>query len=129
MLKFSQVNTPEAFEQWKKFASEFNHETDRPMLPIVTISNEKGIFADYTVFNYPVLFPAFHPDKTTPRLFKEAIDAVSHSACIASMSQSFPNGVAYAALPCGKKQAVESGMIYKVGYEPLGVELYQRIPQ
>lgn len=127
MLKFSQVNTPEAFEQWKKFADSFDHGTNTPMTPIITCSRGDKLFGYYTLLTYPIVFPSFHPKFTSPRDFRDMVEAFSNVQCIASMSSQYPNGCSFVGLvtnglPVGRN------IVEKMGYTNLGIELHRRIP-
>lgn len=126
-LRFAQVNTPEKLAEWKEFADSFDHGTDTPMTPIVTVSRGDKMFGYYTLLNHPIVFPSFHPKHTSPRDFKDMIEAFSNAQCIASMSTQYPNGCCFVGLvanglPIGRHY------VTKMGYENLGIELHRRVP-
>lgn len=128
MLKFEKVDTEPKFAEWREYASEFGHDCASPIMPIITISRNNTKLAHYHLLTLPIILPAFHPEKCSPRDFRESIDAVAHAACLSSMSPQFPNGVCYAALPTGDKRVLNDSLINKVGFVDMQKSLYRRVP-
>lgn len=125
MLKFERVLTEEAFKAWEGFADSFGHKHN-PTMPIVTISRDNYMLGYYHVLTSPVIIPAFHPKVCTPRDFRESVDAIAHSTCIASMSAQYPNGVCFAALD--KDSAIDKEIIEKLGFTDTGKTIWRRVP-
>ena len=124
MLKFELIQNDEQFEAWRKFAATFDHDTDRPTTPLVTVSDGDKMIGHFHSLRHPVVVPAFHPS-ISKRKFVEVVEAISNHFCISSMSHEYPNGVIYVALP--KNMPVNHSE--KMGFLDLGINLYQRIPK
>jgi hypothetical protein len=124
-MKFDIIDTDQKFSDWQQFAREFDHDSESPILPLVTFSDDRGMFGYYSTLNSPIIFPAFHPDKTSARSFKEVIDCVSNMHCLTSVSQRYPNGVSWAAI---HEASPIIDKAERVGYEDTGYKLFRRIP-
>jgi hypothetical protein len=125
-LKFEKVDTQEKLEAWKKFAAEFGHDQDNPYMPIVTVSEGGEMFGYWSTLAFPVLMPAFHTDKTTPRRFVEMVKAISNASQISSLSYpQHPNGACFAALE--SSPAIDESIIRKLGFEDTGLKLWRKV--
>lgn len=122
-MRFEKVDTQEKFEAWREFAKTFDHDTDSPLTPLVTITNEKNqLIGHFSELASPVVFPAFHPS-ISPREFRDSVEAISAYYCMSSMGLRYPSGVLFTALP--KNMKVDHSK--KMGFEELGVNLYRRL--
>lgn len=122
-MKFETITTKEQFEQWQAYAKTFDHDTDKPMMPIVTITDGDRMIGHFHELQHPVVFPAFHPS-ISPRQFRDSVEAIANYYCIKSMGGQYPNGVLFTALP--RQLPVDHSQ--KMGFEELGVNLYRRVP-
>ncbi len=124
MLKFAQVTTPEQLAEWKEFADSFDHGTDKPITPLVTVSDNGSMIGSFSVLKQPIVFPAFHPS-ISKRKFVEMVEAISTYFCMSSMGEDgYPNGVMFVALP--KNMEVDHSE--KMGFEKIEADLYRRVP-
>lgn len=122
-VKFERIDTQEKFDQWRAFAATFDHDTDRPTMPLVMITNERNqAIGHYSQLSQPIIFPAFHPS-ISRREFRDAVEAISAHYCLASMGPLYPNGVLFTALP--RKLPISP---QKLGLESLELDLYQKLP-
>ncbi len=126
-LRFQQVRTQEQFDEVKDFAEGFQHIIDeKTALPIVTVGRKnKGMFGYYHVLQHPVISFAFHtsPEICSPRDFKDMVEAVKYHSFQGSMSQQFPNGACFAALP--NHPIISSGVIEKMGFKNREMTIWQ----
>lgn len=125
MLRFSKVDNEDRLREWSEFADSFDHGTDKPSLPIYTASENGEMFAYWSVLPFPLILPAYHPEKTSPRRFKEVTNVISTSYCLSSISPQYPNGACFAAIP--SDSAITGEIIGKVGFSPMNKCLYERI--
>lgn len=125
-LQFEKVDTQEKFEAWRKFASEFDHDSKCPQMPLVIVSEDGETFGYWSTLNLPVVMPAFHVIKTTPRRFKAMVEAFSNAHQIASLSMpQYPHGACYAALE--ESPAIDESVIRKMSFENTGLRLWRKI--
>lgn len=126
-IKFGLVRTEEAFQSLMKFAESFDHKVGRDsLLPIWTIERGDQTIGYFNVLFYPVIAPAMHPRLTSPRDFYEAIYAVRSHFCMNSISEKFPNGTCFFALPT--EEIVPDSIFEKCGFRNTHKELWQCIP-
>lgn len=126
MLKFEQVNTPGKLAQWKTFADSFDHGTETPIMPITMVSEGDKLFSYWSVFSQPIIFPSWHPKFTTPRNFRDSIEAFSNITSHATISPQYPNGACHVGL---SSHGLPIGRNYvdKMGFTDLGISLYRRM--
>lgn len=125
-LKFARVDTQQKLEDVAKFAESFGHDPSLD-LPLVTMSEGSKMFGYYHSMVQPVIFPAFHPEFTSKRNFRDAVEQVAAAHCLSSMSPQYPNGVFYCAFDTDTP-AIDPALGYKMGFENLSKELYRRLP-
>lgn len=95
-------------------------------LPIITVSRGDKMFAHYRVFSHPVIIPSFHPDFTTARDFRDAVEFTTHHYCLSSISPQYPNGVAF--VGTHDKSILTQGQFEKLGLVDQDIKLYRRLP-
>jgi hypothetical protein len=126
MFKFEPILTQEQYDKWQAFAAEFIPKVGNEM-PIITVSKGDKMFGHYHVFNHPVIIPAFHPEKCSPKDFRDAVEIVTHHFCMNSISQQYPNGVAYVGLH-NRPMNVSEKQLDKLGFENQDILIYRRLP-
>lgn len=128
MLKFGKITNQESFDKWREFAASFGHGSNNPSNPITTVSRNGELMAYWSTINFPIILPAYHPEKCSPRDFKIISETVTDAYCLSSISSVYPSGVCYMGLPCGSKRIVQDEAIAKLGIFPLDKELYRKVP-
>jgi hypothetical protein len=127
-IKLSMVQSKEDYHRVLDFAQSFpdlRHGRGNLELPIYTISDKEGMFAYYQLISHPIIYPAFHPDKTTPRKFREAADAMIASQQFISISPQFPNGQCLVGMD--EKPAIEESVLRKFGFADTHVKIWRKI--
>lgn len=128
-IEFETVTTKEQFENLKEFASSDGHiltDTSPAQPVIVTMSRNGKMFGYYHVHAYPIIMPAFHREHCSPRDFRDAVDNVSASLRLGSMSERFPNGTAFIAL--NKEPNIDTELIEKLGFVDIDRNIWQQQP-
>lgn len=124
-MRFTKVDSEESFKKWREFAATFDHGSDSPYLPIVMVDEDGENFGYWSTLTFPVVMPAFSPEKTSPRRFRLMVDAISNAHQIASLSSlQHPHGSCYLALE--KSPAIDKEIIEKLGFKPMGLELWRK---
>jgi hypothetical protein len=124
MLTYARVDTDDTFKEFVDFAATFNHKENNSILPIHTIRKDGELIAYFKTLPWPVLCPAFHPDKVSPRDFKDIVEQVGAWANISSISQQFPNGTVFLAVE--NRPAIDRSIIEKLGFKDLQVQVWQQ---
>lgn len=133
MLQFGCVNSAEDLERVAGFAASFDHEvSNKSTFPIITISKDDKLAAYYHVLRQPIIFPCFSTDPKvcSPRTFRESFDAIrNHVVQSAIDPRTYPNGVAFFALPAHTQEMYGEERIRKMGMHSNGTQLFCTIPQ
>jgi hypothetical protein len=124
MIKFNLIQDKESFDQFVSFAKSFDHEEgDHTILPVRVVSNESGPIAYFKEIPFPLICPAFHPEKCTPRNFLDICTQVKAWAALNSISPRFPNGNVLLAVE--NNPAIPIEIIEKLGFKNLGLQVHQ----
>src|SRR6476646_4810995 len=97
-IRYTKITTQEQLDTLKRFSATFNHSVDKAIHPIYMIHRGYQLIGYFCLPLLPVFFPAFHPDKVTPRDFLEVCQQVRATACLTSMNDQFPNGQCWLAV-------------------------------
>lgn len=126
-IRFQTVTTDRQFEELKELAAKDGHRLDNNSLtPIVEIWRGDKRIGWFHILNQPVLMPCFCKETCSPRDFKEAAEALMHIHQYTSMSQRFPNGTTFMAIP--PTPAIDEAIIEKLGFERIHREVWQATP-
>ncbi len=126
-MKFGLVSTKEQYETIAQFAKSFpdgTHGVGNMTLPIVTMSNEKGLCGYFTQIRHPINLPAWHPELVSHREFLESVKVLTANQQIMSISDQFPNGVAYVGLDVDNPLIPK---LEKLGFEDTRVRLFRSL--
>jgi hypothetical protein len=124
MIKFNLIQDKESFDQVAVFAKSFDHDIDKGILPIYTVSKGDNMIGYFSALTQPIICPAFHPRVCSPRDFKETVEALKNWRFLNSISQQFPNGVGFLATDT----KIDPAIIQKLGFKNLNMQLYQATP-
>lgn len=100
-MKFGLVTTQQQYDSLIQFAKSFpdgTHGNGNFEKPIITMLNDKGLCGYFTQIRHPINIPAWHPELVTHREFVESVKALTANQQLASISDQYPNGVAYVGL-------------------------------
>ena len=127
-IKFGMVRTAAELEELKVFAKTFNHKVGRDsIMPIYTGRCGDKLIGYFNLILYPIVCPAIHPVECSQRAFFDCIEYLKHHFCLESISDQFPFGMCFLALPqdmpINKKEAVE-----RCGFRNTKKEIWQCIP-
>jgi hypothetical protein len=96
-------------------------------LPLVAVRRGDKLFAYFSSYAFPIVFPAFHPEHTTKRDFIEAVEHVrAHFWLGSSGHQLFPKGVFLTAFQNQPEAKLE--IARKMGFRNTGCEIWESYP-
>jgi hypothetical protein len=126
-IKFGLVRNEIEFQSLAAFAATFNHHIGPDsIMPIYTIERGQQMLGYFNVLTYPIVAPALHPSLTTPRDFYEVIQILKNHFCLTSISEKFPNGTGFMAVPTDG--IVEDSVFERSGFRNTKKEIWQAIP-
>lgn len=127
-IKFGMIRTEEGFKSLMQFAESFDHKVGPDsILPIYTIERGQHLIGYYNLLLLPIVCPALHPKICTPRDFHNTLQAAKSHFCLSSISEKFPNGTCFMAIPA-KATAEMNGAMEHSGFVNTKKELWQAIP-
>lgn len=127
-IKFESVTTQQQFDELKTFAASDGHVvTDHSIFPIFTMRRSERLFGYFHVINHPIILPAFHVTNCERHDFKEAVEKATAWRQLSSISEQFPNGTCFIALP--PEPVIDENLIEKLGYEDIKRKLWQATPR
>jgi hypothetical protein len=122
-LRYSIVSTETQMKEVAEFASSFNHDLSKAIHPIYMVHRGGSLIGYFCLPNIPVFFPAFHPDKCSPRDFVGIVEQVRAAACLNSIGGQFPNGQCWLAVE--NQPAIPRQIIERLGFKNTNCQLYQ----
>jgi hypothetical protein len=127
-LRYDLVDTPEKFNDMKRFAATFNHHIDdTTRLPIVRVFRGDQQVAYFQIIKTPMAAPAFHDNLCSPRDTCEIIDKVRSHMLLGSLGGRTPNGECLIILPERLRGGFTKPLIEKMGFIDLGQKIWQSL--
>jgi hypothetical protein len=128
-IKFELVRTKEQFDSLKDFASSdlVHRFDDHSLLPAITLSRAGKQFGWFQVLNQPIVMPSFHTELCSPRDFRDATEQMKAIYQFTSMSERFPNGTVWMAIP--PSPMVDENLLRNMGFSDEKRNLWQATPK
>jgi hypothetical protein len=126
-ITFSKVLNKSDWDELRSFAASFSHTIDdKTRTPMFAIRRGEKLFGYFSVAPFPILFPCFRPESTTPRDFIEAVSQIrAWQWLMTSGHDRYPKGIVQFAMGDSNpetKRALRQMGCYKVG------ELWESVP-